>query len=390
MPSSQPVINKQRSVQLVSGISGVNPGGNINIVVPVNFRYFDITLLCMAVNYTGGQPVVPTNIKSANGAPGTGTIKLTISNGIAISIVGTAGTSAGYVLGDTITVADPTGAGIILSNNGNGATLATANWTIASTGTPTPISPGVFFSTLQQLPNGKNVRDISPSQILALLIANGQVPQLGELPLMYADPRMKYRDKPYALSWDMFAQDSFTIKGQISQLVTLPTLVGVYVRDSQRNGTMAGSAFTPSLKVISQHAYSYNLVAGVNLINNIPITYPIRRMWIVGGTPGNITNLEIDQDGNKIYEIPVIQQNELLARYGFTFATPAQNSASAQSTTVPNGIVQSNVFDTAYISDPDDNIYQSLSCASSLVVRLTSNIAQPATIIVEAVQGAYA
>jgi hypothetical protein len=304
---------------------------------------------------------------------------------------------------------------VLVCNTAGG--LTTANWSIFTTTGPLP--PSAFFTSLKQIVNGVNMRDISPANILAIAQQNGYTPQIGELPLFYTEPWRNANHHNEITSWDVSGQQTFSLQLGIAANVYSPQLAGIAEYDYQQNATQVKkgntTALVPFLQPVAQHQFTWPGVSGRNDVNMLPFSYPISRIWVVGGTPGQIYQLEIYQDGNKILEATTQQIQQLYAEYGFTFNigpgnTNGYNALAAQplgstgqniqlpwdaptglnqNVTVPNGFVNANVFDTAYISDPDQRYWKALKCASSLNVRVYSNIAQTLTFVMETLPGAY-
>lgn len=395
-----PSTNRGRLINIINGINGVSAGGAAVINLPVNQRYHRNTLQCTAVNYTGGNSAnalfsgTITGAATTTSGSGTGaTLNLTVVNGQITAVAVNAGGS-GYAANDKLFPVDATGQGASI-NVATVSTGAVATVTLVSGGTPSPISPVVFFSSIQQLVNGINMRDIAPQDILNIATANGILTNLGELPLYYTEPFFNVNQQNEILSWDMFGQSTFTLKLNIAPGLVSPGLTGESEFDYLRNvrpGSNGGQI--PFLQPVSQHSYGFNVVAGINRINTLPFDYPIRRLWINGSTPGNITGLIVYQDANKVFEVGTVQQmRQMYEDYGFqfgranyvnqTYATTATNVLKAQFNPV-------SYYDMAYLSDPDQRIYKALSCDNSFVLQVTSAIAQSITVTMETLPGAYA
>jgi hypothetical protein len=83
--------------------------------------------------------------------------------------------------------------------------------------------------------------------------------------------------------------------------------------------------------------------------------------------PGNITQLEIDQDGNKILQATKAQNNQTLQDYRFNVT----------------------IFGAMYVADIDQQIYKALRCQQTLVIWVASAVTQQISIIRETLPGAY-
>lgn len=395
MPSQ----NRGRLINIINGINGVSAGGAAVINLPVNQRYHRNTLQCTAVNYTGGNSANALFTGTITGAAVTGgtgtgaTFNLTVVNGaITAAAINAAGT--GYTALDKLVPVDATGQGAVITV----ATVssgAVATVTLTSGGTPSPISPVAFFSSIQQLVNGINMRDIAPQDVLNIATANGILTNLGELPLYYTEPFFNVNQQNEITSWDMFGQSTFTLKLNIAPGLVSPGLTGETEFDYLRNvrpGNNGGQI--PFLQPVSQHSYGFNVVAGINRINTLPFDYPIRRLWINGATAGNITGLIVYQDANKVFEVGTVQQmRQMYEDYNFQFgrANYVNQTYAATATNVLKSQVNPvGYYDMAYLSDPDQRIYKALSCDNSFVLQVTSAIAQAITVTMETLPGAYA
>jgi hypothetical protein len=396
-------------INFLTGITGVSAGNNAVLNMPVNARFHRIELDCTALNYSQGigtlcggaavnytTAVACTKISSTSGAGLT--IKPTLTNGniTGINAIGAGGT--GWAVGDTFTIsADPTGAGAIMVVSAETAGAVTAA-TVNLGGTPTPVSPSSLLSGVKQLVNGVNMRDITPTNMLGLCYSNGYVPQLGKLPILYTEPWGNVLMQDDQLSWDVIGQSTFQLQFGITPYCVNPGLSGVAEFDFNRNvrpGTTPSGQKTNVLflQPVSQHQFSWPIVAGRNDINQLPYMFPIRRLWLVGSTPGNLYQVEVYQDGNKILEATQSQIAEMYAQYGFTFGqlpTAGTGQYSPTATTIPNGAVAANSFDAAFISDPDNRFFRALKIQGSFVLRVYSTIAQTLTIVEECLPGQYA
>jgi hypothetical protein len=428
--------NKGRLATFLTGITGISAGGVAVVNIPVNARYHRILLQPSGgILYTGGLSASVQNGRNVNsaahvgtglpsqGTVGTGTVSVTVTAGIPTGFTMVVGTSSGYAVGDTLIVGDVSGGvgqGLVLVCNTAGG-LTTANWSIYQTAGPLP--PTAFFTSVKQIVNGVNMRDISPANILSICQMCGYVPQFGELPLLYTEPWRNVNHHNEVESWDVSGQQTFSLQLGIAGNVYSPGLSGIAEYDYQQNATRvkkgSATALVAFLQPVAQHQFTWPGVSGRNDVNMLPFSYPISRIWVVGGTPGQIYQLEVYQDGNKILEATTQQVQQLYAEYGFTFnigpgqptgttsgyspfpALPLGNTGQNiqipvdgpaglnQAWTVPNGPINANAFDTAFISDPDQRYFKALKCASSLNVRVYSNIAQTLTFVMETLPGAY-
>lgn len=384
------VINRGRSINFINGITGVQAGANAVVNMPVNQRYHRNIFQCKAVNYTGGTGLAITKITgSGTGATGTPTVV----NGVVTAIAIVAGGS-GWNAGDTFTFTDATGTGFVGTvatvTGGPPGALATATVTVG--GTASAISPITFLTSVKQMVNGVNMRDISPDSIMRIAMGCGYNPALGELPLFYTPPWRNVNQDNEITSWDLFGQSTYQLQFGISATVSLPSLVGVTEFDSFRNTRMIGDKEVPFLQPTAQHQFTWPIVAGRNDINTLPFDFPISRMWLLGSTPGSITQVEVFQDGNKPFEADITQLKQSYNEYGFMFGDrPDFLSVNYATTNALKAAYQQPLFfDGAFISDPDQRWQKALIAERQMILRVFSSVAQTLTIVQETMPGAYA
>jgi len=389
------VVNTQRLINFLSGITGVAAGGNAVVNLDLNKRYHRIVLQCKAVNYTGGTGLATKKITGSGNNDLT--VTPTVVNGQVASVAVVAG-GTGYTTGDTVTITDKTGQGFVGTVTASGGVVSAV--AVTSGGTPSPISPSTLLTACKLLVNGVNMRDITPAIILSIrrsvdligpsgntgvnqasrydstvAAAKFSVLADGEFPIEFTDPSRNRNGLGELNAWDMAGQSTFQLLLSISGSVVNPQITGIYEFDYARNAVGG----TPFLQPVSQHQFSLPIVAGRNDIITLPLAWPITRMWLQGSTAGQITQVEVYQDGNKVCEATTDQIQEAYARYGFWlgFGYGANNQVNGD-------------FDAAYIADIDQNIGKALKCQNSLIVRVYSAIAQTLTIVQETTPSAYA
>lgn len=381
------VQNFGRSINFVNGITGVSPGGNAIVNLQTNLRYHRITFQCACVNYTGGIALPTVAITGV----GVGlTVTPTIASGVVTAVAVVAG-GAAYVTGDRITITDATGIGFVGTVTAAAGVVSAV--AITSIGSASPASPVMFFNSIQQIVNGIAVRDITPDMILRTSMAGGYYPSLGELPLLYTTPERNFVQRNDVTSWDLFGQSTFTIKFQIASGVQLPSLSGVVEFDYERNTKLSadGKTEVPYLEPVAQHQFSWPIVAGRNDITTLPYDFPITRLWFLGSVPGSISQVEVYQDGNKVFEATDAQLEQIYQEYGFTFGRPDfLNVNYAGSNALKAAFNAPAYFDNAYIADADGRWSKRLSVANNLTVRVYSTVAQTLTIVQETMPGNYA
>lgn len=252
------------------------------------------------------------------------------------------------------------------------------------------VAVNTVVTAVKVIVNGIAIRDILPDEIRRIAIANGYYPKLGELPIFFTEPMLTagiINEPPDVTSWDLFGQASFQIQLSIKSTSVTPGVSGSVEFDFLRNLRPNGNQSVPFLQPVAKHQFSQPVIVGRNDINTIPFSFPTRRFWLIGSNAGNLSQLEIFQDGNKVFEAT---QEDLLRsyrQYGFKFAltdtTPAGTAFNA-------ALEASSFYELAYISDPDGRWWRALKAAQSLVLRVTSGAAQTLTIVQETLPGAFA
>ena len=433
--------NLGRSVNVLSGFQGVTAGGTASINLPVGQRYHRLILQCVAVNYlaaTSGVAQTAVKVKSTSGTIGTGTVTPTIANGV-VTAATAGGTFTGtWAVGDLITFNDPTGIGAVLYVATLSSSLpATFNLTGtgASGGIAGPIDPRLLITSMKLLVNGQVIRDITPTSIIGILNHWGYRPQYGSLPLIFTEPARNFLRDAEMNSWDLAGQNTFQLQFGIATGYTGIQVYGVMEFDKLRNArtcTAANQAYlglnpatnaawaigskVPFLSPVGQHQFSYPITTGRFDITTLNFTYPITKIYLASATPGTIYGLDILADGNLILQTTAKDLAELNSEYNFqtsspnyapqlngngygayTPAFPTTNAQGQTPTTTPNGVLgsfdgtasQPYAWDAVAVFDMDSRPWKALRVASSLIVRVYSNLAQNVTVVAETLPGAY-
>ena len=383
-------INPGTFTALLDGIQNGTQAGLASVSLNTNTRYHEIDLQTVAVNYTGGTALTTT--KLTGGGNNGLTVTPTVVNGTITAVAVVAG-GTGYTTGDTITINDATGAGFVGTVTAGGGVVSAV--AVTNVGTASPISPSTLLSTLKQSIGGVSMRDIPPLYEEMILQATGINPALGDLPLLYTEPPLTVLGKANtATSWDTAGQSTYQLYFTVNPGFTSPAVSGSYVYDYLRNTrtTKGGTATQPNLEPVARHLFTFPINASASgsysSITTLPIAYPIRRLWLIGSTPGALTAVEILADGATRIQNTVSAMNKFYARYGFKFGL-ANYENQNQTAQKPLGYNPINYFDTALIFDYDQRYRKSLRCAKSLNLRVQSTATQTLTVIMETLPGAY-
>jgi hypothetical protein len=264
-----------------------------------------------------------------------------------------------------------------------------------------PCAVSDVISGLKLVINGVSLRDISPADIIRIAIANGYYPALGELPIVFSEPFLGGSggqgnlEPPDQLSWDLVGQSSFEIQPSIVSGVTNPGIAGLVEYDFFRNQlppATPGGEPRYFLSPVTQHAYSVALSQGMTPVTTIPFSYPIRRIWLRGSSADQITQVEIIQDGNKVFEATISQLQQIYRQNLFNFGIVPDYLATGYAdgnSDIIAAIEEPSFFDAAVIFDEDARFWDALNVAANWELRITSAVAQVLTAIVEYMPGAY-
>lgn len=378
-------LNFGKQIQTIPGIQGVATGGQAQVQINPNRRVSRLNFQCAGIAY-----VAPVASLIVAGTTAAATFTLTVTAGVITGAVITSGTAAGISDGtypltitDNITTVD----GVI--NNSYGAritaTVATDVVTavhIVSGGVLSPVPVELFFNgQILQTVGGVNMRDLSATQIKQAAYADdsSEVWPLGELTVYYVKPSMRWITNPDVNIWDLWGQSVLQLQMPISANVSSPQMVGVYEFDADASLrlSVAGPNNTnlPVLQPIAMHSQSFAVPAGSALfsITTVPFLInpttplPILRLWMAEQYPGNITQIEIDQDGNKIVQLTQAQIQQMYKDYGFNV----------------------NIFGGMFAADLDRRISRALRCQQNLVIWVASAVSQQIAIVRETLPGAY-
>jgi hypothetical protein len=379
------ILNYGKQIQTIPGIQGVTPGGQAQVQINPNRRISRMNFQCSGVAYVAPVLTLP----ASAGATVQPTFNVTVQAGVitGVAIVSDVATTAAdgvypLVVTDTVQVVGGT------LNNDYGAVInATVNdgvvtaVAVVSGGTPGPVPIELFFhGQILQTVGGVNMRDISATQTKKAAYADDvmEVWETGELLLRYVKPSMRFVTNNDVNIWDLWGQSVLQIQLPITANITSPSLVGVYEFDADANLRLTASVSgktVPILQPIAMHAQSFAVPAGASLfsITTVPFLLapntplPILRLWLEEQIPGNITQIEIDQDGNKIVQLSAAQIRQMYREYGFDV----------------------NIFGGNYIADIDRRISKALRCQQNLVIWVASAVSQQISIIRETLPGAY-
>jgi len=383
------MLNYGRQIQIIPGIQGVTPGGQAQVQINPNRRVSRLNFQCTGIAYVAPVLTLP----AAAGASVQPTFNVTVAAGVITAVTVNSATATGAangtyaaVITDNVAVITPLGLATV--NNLYGAvvnititTAAVSAVTLVSGGTVSPVPVELFFNgQILQTVGGINMADLNATQIKATAYADDRTVawENGELTIDYVKPSAEFTANPDITIFDLWGQSVLQLQMPITPNITSPGLTGVYEFDADiglRNTAVINGRTVPVLQPIARHAQSFAVPAGSALfsITTVPFLInpttplPILRLWFQEQTPGNITQIEIDQDGNKIVQLTAAQLRQMYRDYGFNVL----------------------IFGADYIADYNRRISNALRCQQNLVVWVSSAVSQQITIIRETLPGAY-
>lgn len=176
--------------------------------------------------------------------------------------------------------------------------------------------PTLIVSNVQLEVNGTTIRQGAPVTFINIAKTFGYTPGTGEIPIFFTEFwRNESPRAAEATSWDMFGQNTFTVK-----LTFLSPGGGVGVQsvladfDMKRNVRRDSSNnWVPFLEIIKQYDISYNANSGQNDVTVIPTNYPLQRIFTAISTNA-ISKVEVYADDNfKVWEFTKAENNYMLS-----------------------------------------------------------------------------
>lgn len=379
-------LNFGRIVQTIPGIQGVAAGGQAQVQINPNRRVFRMNFQCTGIAYV--SPVL--TLPASAGATVQPTFNVTLTAGKITAVAINSSTATGaadgtytLVVTDTITTVDGS-----INNNSYGAliqavvaTAVVTSVTIISGGSVAAVPIEIFFNgQILITVGGVNMSDVTATLLKSAAYAddNLQTWALGQLSWYAVYPGARFVEKPEATVFDLWGQSVLQLQMPVSANITSPGMVGDYEFDADitlRNTVTLNGTATPSLQPIARHAQTFAVPAGAALFSittvpfllapNVPL--PILRLYFSEQLPGNITQIEIDQDGNKIIQFTAAQIAQMYKDYQFN----------------------TGIFGAMFVADIDHRIYKALRCQQNLVIWVASAASQQVTIMRETLPGAY-
>jgi len=379
-------LNFGRTIQTIPGIQGVVAGGQAQVQINPNRRVFRMNYQCTGIAYVA--PVLTLPASAGATVQPTFNVVLTAGKITAVTINSSTATTAAdgtytLVVTDTITTVDG-----VINNNSYAANITAVvssavvtSVTLVSGGSVAAVPIEIFFNgQILITVGGVNMSDINATQLkqMAYTDDKDQSWALGQLSWYSVYPAARFTEKPETTVFDLWGQSVLQLQMPISANITSPGMVGDYEFDSDislRNMTTVNGQAVPVLQPLARHSQTFPVPAGSALysITTVPfllapnVPLPILRLYFSESMPGNITQIEIDQDSNKIVQFTAAQIKQMYADYRFN----------------------TGVFGAMFIADIDHRIYKALRCQQNLVIWVASAVSQQISIIRETLPGAY-
>jgi hypothetical protein len=379
-------LNFGRTIQTIPGIQGVVAGGQGQVQINPNRRVFRLNFQCTGVAYVAPVLTLP----ASAGASVQPTFNVTLTAGKITAVTVNSATATGAangtyaaVITDNITTVDG-----VINNNSYAAVVnititsgAVSAVTLVNGGNVAAVPVEIFFAgQILITVGGVNMSDVNATQIKQMVYADdaNQIWELGQLSWYAVYPSARFTEKPEATVFDLWGQSVLQFQMPITANITSPGMVGDYEFDaniSLRNSVVVSGVATPVLQPLARHAQSFPVPAGaaLNSITTVPfllapnVPLPILRLYFSESIPGNITQIEIDQDGNKIVQFTAAQIRQMYKDYRFN----------------------TGVFGAMFVADIDHRIYKALRCQQNLVIWVASAVSQQISIVRETLPGAY-
>lgn len=176
--------------------------------------------------------------------------------------------------------------------------------------------PTAIIASARLLVNGVLIRDLTPTQAIALNTMDGVTPAASELPFFFSDPKRPTVDGQEATSWDLSDQKKCTLEVRFLAGAVSPSMSVMADFDYGINTiTNADGSKSKYLAIIKQLAQTYNAPSGPYDITTLPVKFPIQRILLAAST-GSITQVEVKRDGEIVLEASTAQNSAFLKDFG--------------------------------------------------------------------------
>ena len=207
--------------------------------------------------------------------------------------------------------------------------------------------------------NEKGQRELSAERILKLNAYKATPDADGCLSIHFAEPGLADKTDEVALAWDTYGEKTMTIEFELKELADPADVIRIVGLKSFDFGYWAGPKGERLKNIVRQVGQAETLPAGAFDITKIPTKFPLKAVHMDGTQ--DITLLEVDADGRRVWDATNVQSRAIIADYGQVGTT----------------------FRYSYDPCFREQIPDALRVDSTLNLRATSAAAQTVTNIIE-------
>lgn len=358
-------------------------------------RYHQNMHEVVAVNYTGGVSSLITKITGA-GVGGAAIITVNATQApLSAGTIVDSPTMSAYVTGDTVSIADATGAGAIFTVVAASGKITGLTY-VANSAIATAIDPRLVLGNIYVTVGTTNVIESTSAYELFRPLFNKTPLSYGQFPIYFREPWRNLTGSR-ANTWDMAGQGIFHTKFNINPGYLLVNVTGTMTYDYVRNTTAgeidqvtyqsyvnANNFPLPSLKIISRQLLTMTMTGGKYIMptKDIPTGWPILRLHYFDSNPNAIYNVLMKSDSD-------IRLNGNVGTNGFTQVDQVNewlinnDFNRSLSTTAPSVNP-----DFSFVADYDQRTANALKCAS-VANTFQNNGGGAITVLLEALQSDF-
>jgi len=172
-------------------------------------------------------------------------------------------------------------------------------------------SPVAILDWTRLLVNGVLIRDLTPTQTLAIQALNGITAAASELSHYFSEPWRASIDGEEATSWDLAEQKKCTLEIKFKTGAVAPAVQILAEYDYARNIVVTNGKSETFLAIIKQLALTYGVGAGANDITTLPVKFPIQRIHL-SVAAGTVTDIQVKRDSEIVQESTTAQNSAFL------------------------------------------------------------------------------
>lgn len=176
-------------------------------------------------------------------------------------------------------------------------------------------SPVAILDWTRLLVNGVLIRDLTPTQSLAIQALNGITAAASELAHYFTEPWRASVDGQEATSWDLSDQKKCTLEIKFAAGAVAPAAQVLASFDYANNVVVTNGKPAKFLAIVKQLALTYGVGAGANDLTTLPVKFPIQRVHL-NVAAGTITAIQVKRDGEIVQESTTAQNSAFLKDYG--------------------------------------------------------------------------